>query len=291
MKPQHIALLIAINLVWALNVVALKIGVQNLAPLATAFVRFAFVLLVCLPWVRWIPGRIPLIMTTGLVSGAGYHALNATGFALADNVSALAIVGQLGVPFSILMAALFLREHVEWKQWLGILLALGGVAVITFDARILDERLGLLLVVTACGFWAAGNLLFRHLKTVSVLNIHGWLAVISLPCLGLASLATEPGALAGAFDLPARVWGWLAFSALGSSILGHVGMSWLLQRYPVGTVLPLTIPSPILSVIFAAVAFDTAVTAELVVGGLITLLGISIIIARIAKTPTSVAEA
>lgn len=283
MKPQHIALVIAINLVWALNVVALKIGVQNLAPLATAFVRFAVVLLVCLPWLRWIPSKIHLIVATALVAGAGYNALNATGFSLANNVSALAIVGQLGVPFSILMAAAFLRERVEWKQWLGVLLALAGVAVITFDARIFDERLGLLLVITACAFWACGNLLFRHLKTVSVLNIHGWLALISLPCLGLASLISEPGALARIFSLPANVWGWLIFSALGSSILGHVGMSWLLQRYPVGTILPLTIPSPILAVIFSAIAFDIALTIELIIGGLITIAGIVVIISQIAK--------
>jgi len=263
--------------------VALKIGVQNLEPLATAFVRFALVLLVCLPWLRWLPGKMPLIFVTALVSGAGYHALNANGFSLADNVSALAIAGQLGVPFSIIMAAIFLRERIAWKQALGITLALAGVSVITFDARVFDERLGLLLAVMACAVWAVGNLLFRHLKTVPVMTIHGWLALISLPVLGLTSLVAEPGALAGAIDLPPNVWGWFAFSAFGSSILGNVGMSWLLQRYPVGTVLPLTIPSPILLVVFAMIAFNTPLTAELVIGGLITLAGIWVIIVQMSK--------
>lgn len=286
MPKSHILLLIIINLVWALNVVALKITVTHVAPLAIASIRYAIVLLICLPFMRRLGGSSwRLILLTGLIAGAAYNGFNALGFALADNVASLAIAGQLGLPFALVFAALFLHERMGAAKLFGVILALAGVAVLTFDARIFNERLGLLLVVLACALWAFGNLLFRKLRTQSVLDIHGWLATVALPCLLICSLLFEPDALPDIGRIEPHVWGWLLFSALGSSILGHVGMSWLLQRYPVNIVLPLTIPSPVLSVIFATIAFDIPVTPRLVAGALLTIAGVALIIMLQSRKP------
>src|SRR3546814_12177641 len=54
-------------------------------------------------------------------------------------------------------------------------------------------------------------------------------------------------------------------------------MSWLLQRYPISFIMPLTIPSPLLSVLFALVAFGLPLTIELALGGMMTIVGVAII--------------
>ena len=56
-----------------------------------------------------------------------------------------------------------------------------------------------------------------------------------------ASLLAEPGALAAVPDLPIAVLAPIAFSAVGSTVLGQGAMVWLLQRHPVSTVTPLTL--------------------------------------------------
>ena len=84
-------------------------------------------------------------------------------------------------------------------------------------------------------------------------------------------------------DVPPHVWGWLAYSAIGASLIGHGGMTWLFQRYPVSTVAPLTLPTPLLSVIVAAVAFGTPITTSMIIGGLVTMTGIAIITLRTAQ--------
>ncbi len=59
-------------------------------------------------------------------------------------------------------------------------------------------------------------------------------------------------------------------------------MAYLFQRYPVSVVAPLTLPTPLLSVIVGIAVFRTPVGVPLVVGGLLTLLGIAIITLRTA---------
>lgn len=283
MKPRHLLLMLFIDLIWALNTVALKESVTAVSPLLAVALRYMMVLPVCLPWMRWVPGRMPLLIGTGLAAGAISFGAGALGFHLATNVSALAIVGQLGVPFSLLLAIALFGERIRWKRMTGIALAFAGVAVLAFDPHIVDERIALLFAVLGALFWAIGNLGFRRLTGVHVLNIYGWVALASLPPLLLASAIVSPGSLATMGDIPLRALAWIAFSAFGATLIGHVGMAWLLQRYPVSVITPLTLPTPLLSVVIATIVYPVPVTAEMIVGGLLTLAGVAIIALRTAR--------
>lgn len=284
MKPAHLALILLIDLVWAFNLVAVKFAVESAGPLTAVTLRYAIVALVCLPWLRWQPGRMGVVLVTGFVAGALFMGLGALSFALADNVSALAIAGQLGVPFSLILAVVIYKERIRWPRITAVLLCFAGVAVMGFDPAIAHESIALWLTVAASLAWAAGNLLFRNLKGISVLTIHAWLAVVSVPVLAAASLVFEPGQLAAAPSLPLSTWGWVTYSALGASLLGHGGMSWLFQHYPVSTVSPLTLPTPLLSVILAVIVFGTPITPQMIIGGILTLAGVAIITLRTAKS-------
>ena len=282
MRLRHLALVALIDVLWAVNIVAVKVAVDAVQPLTANMLRYAIVLVCCLPWLRWLPGRMPLMLVTGLVAGAAFMGLGGLSYSVATNVSALAIAGQLGVPFSLLLAILFYRERIRWVRMTGIALSFVGVAVMAFDPRIFDERLGLALTVGAALCWATGNLLFRKLQGVHILNLQGWLALVSVPVLAVAAMVFEPGAFAHLGAVPLHVWAWLGYSAIGSSIVGHGGMAYLFQRYPVSVVAPLTLPTPLLSVIVGVAVFRTPVGLPLVAGGLLTLAGIAIITLRTA---------
>ncbi len=283
MKPRDLALIALIDCIWAFNIVAVKLAVTAVQPITAVMLRYLIVLVVCLPWLRWLPGRMGSVLVTGTIAGALFMGLGGLSFAMASNVAALAIAGQLGVPFSLLLAILIYKERIHWPRMAGIALSFAGVAVLGFDPHIFDERIALLLTVVASLTWAIGNLLFRRLKGVSVLTIHAWLALVSVPVLAAGSLVFEPGALAQVADLQWQTWGWLTYSALGASLIGHGGMSWLFQRYPVSVVSPLTLPTPVLSVIVAVIVFGTPVTTQMVAGGIATLAGIAIITLRTAR--------
>lgn len=282
MAPQHLAFILFIDLLWAANLVATKEAVSVVPPLLATALRFAIVLPVCVPHMAIVPGRMPLILGAGLVAGALHFGLGAASIHLATNLSALAIVGQLGVPFSLLLAILVDGERIAWRRTLGILLAFAGVTLLVFDPAIADERLAILLTSGAALCWGAATLIFRRLPGVHVLNLQGWQALVSLPALLVASALLEPGAIAGAGGVPLSAMGWIAYSALAASLVGHAGMSWLLQRYPVTSITPLTLPTPLLAVIIASAVYGTAITLPMVIGGLMTLAGVAIIALRSA---------
>lgn len=284
MKPQHLALVLLIDLVWGLNAIATKYAVEAVMPLTAAFIRFLLVAVLLAPWLRWLPGRMAMMLLTAMIAGALYFGAVSLSFAVADNISALSIAGQLGVPFSLILAVLFLGERIHWPRLAGIALSFVGVVVMGFDPALFDERWGLLLAVVACALWAIGSLLFRRLQGIPALTVYAWLGLISAPTLLAASLMVEPGELARVATMrPWQALGWIAFSAVGSSILGHGGMTWLLQRYPVSTISPLTLAAPLLAIVFAVWIFQTPITPRMAIGGLAMLVGIAIITLRTAR--------
>ncbi len=283
MKPQHLAFLMAINVVWGLNAVVSKFAVDAMGPLTSTFFRFAIILAVLVPFLRWQQGRMLMIFVTAFFGGALFLGCASLSYAVADNVSALAIVGQLGVPFSLILGVLFLGEKIHWPRMVGIFLSFSGVVLLGFDPALFDERLGLLLTVFSAVLWALSSLLFRQLRGIPAMVIYAWLAAFSAPILLMASVIFEPGELQHAAGLPLSTFGWVAFSALGSSIMGQGGMAWLLQRYPLSMISPLTLAAPLLAVVFATLVFHNPMTPRMIGGGVLMLAGIAIITIRSAQ--------
>jgi O-acetylserine/cysteine efflux transporter len=282
MKPAHLAFILLIDLIWAVNIVAVKEIVDAFGPLTAVALRYALVLLVTLPWLRLVPGRMPAVLVAGFVSGALFMGLGGIAFVSTTNVAALAIVGQLGVPFSLVLAVIFLKERIRWIRVAGTAAAFIGIAIMGFDPAIWDERLGVALTIAASFAWALGSLLFRRLQGVNALTIHAWLALVSVPVLIAAAVHFEPGGFSRLAAAPPDSLGWLAYAAIGSSVIGHAGMSWLLQRYPVTTMAPLTLPTPLLSAMIAVMVYDTPVSVEFVLGALVTFAGVAIVTVRSA---------
>jgi O-acetylserine/cysteine efflux transporter len=283
MKPIHIAFILLIDVLWAFNIVAIKETVLAMPPLLAVALRYVVVLLVCASSLRIVEGRMRLVLLTGLVTGALQFGLGGYSYQVATNLSALAIAGQLGVPLSLILAILIDGERIAWKRTVGILLAILGVTLLVFDPRIVDERLGILLTFGAALCWAIGNLMFKRLSGIPILTLYGWQALVSLPVLLAASALFEPGGIAALPDVPLSAFGWILYSAIAASLVGHAGMSWLVQRYPVTLITPFTLPTPLLAVLFATLAYGTPVTPMMWLGGALTLAGVAIITLRTAR--------
>lgn len=289
MKPAHIGFLFLICLFWAINMIATKEAVMEFRPLLSVALRFIAVLLVCAPFLRIVPGRMKLLVTAAVVGGALQFGLTGVAYHAATNISALAIAAQLGVPFSLLMAVCIDREHIAWPRITGIVLAVVGVMLLVFDPRIVEERFSLLLIVGVSICFAASSLMYRRLSGISVMNIYGWQALVSVPLLLAGSALFEPGAIAAITDASLPAWGWVLYSAIFASIIGHAGMAWLLQKYPVSMITPFTLPAPLLSVVVASLAYRTPITPLMILGGTLALIGVAIITLRTARRVDSAA--
>jgi len=286
-----ITVTVVMILLWGFNVVAMKTVVEQAGALPAALLRQTIVAIVCLPFLRLVPGRMRLLLLLGCLSGGLFYIAIGVSLSLTTNVSALAIAGQLGVPFSLILAVIFLGERIGVPRLIGIVLALSGVVLLVFDPAAGKELPGLAVSAVGSLIWASATLIQRRLGGIAVLNITGWLGLIGALTILPAALLADPDGVAQLTRLPAEAYGWAAYAAIGSSIGGHGAMIWLLQRHDVATVSPLTIPTPVVSVGFATWWFGTPLTPLMILGGLIAMMGVAIVAIRNGRRARDLAEA
>lgn len=279
---RDLAVVVMMNLLWGLNIIAVKTAVELVPPLAAGMLRQLIVLLVCAGSLRIVPGRMRALLTLGLLSGGLFYVAINLSLAVSDNVGALAIAGQLGVPFSLLLAIVVLRERIHWPRVAGITLSFVGVGLLVFDPAAAKEGAGLALTAAGSFVWAVCSLIQRRLVGVPVLTIYAWVGLLGTISLGAASWWLEPGGIASVPSLPIAVLGPIVFSAIGSTVLGQGAMVWLLQRHPVSVVTPMTLAAPVVSVFAASYWFGNPLTWPMLLGGAVAMLGVGIVTIRTA---------
>lgn len=278
-----LAVVVAMNVLWALNIIAVKISVDEISPLTAAFLRQAIVLLVCASALRIVPGRMRALVGLGILSGGAFYLAINLSLAVSNNVGALAIAGQLGVPFSLLLSILIYKERIHLPRMIGIAISLLGVAVLVFDPAATGEIPGLALTALGSLIWAMCSIIQRGLAGVRVLTIYAWIGLCGTVIQGAVAWQFERSVMAGLPQLPLGSIGWVAFSAIGSTVAGQGAMSWLLQRHSIGVVAPMTLATPVLSVFTASWYFGTPVTAIMLLGGAMAMAGVAIVTIRTAR--------
>jgi O-acetylserine/cysteine efflux transporter len=281
LAPRHLGFLLLINLIWGFNLIASKVGVGHFPPVFFTALRFTALAACLVPFLRWHPGRMLQLFIAAVLCGGLQFALLFTGVRLTPHVGSVAIATQLGVPFTTLMSVLFLGELIHWRRRLGIALAFAGVAVIAVQADVFTYRAGLALVVTSAFVGALGLVAVKRLgETFRPLELQAWFAVCGAPILWLLTLWLETGQAEAVRSAALLDWGALAFTVVASSLVAHTGFYWLISRYPVSAVSPLTTLSPVFSVALGVLLLGDVLTGRIVVGGLLTLAGVTIIARR-----------
>lgn len=290
MSPQHLFMALLISAVWGANFVAIKVGLQQFPPFLLSSLRFSLILVLFLPYLKIARGQMLHILVISIFAGALHFAATFLGLNLARDASSVAIAVQLNVPFATLLAVIFLGEKVHAWRITGILLAFTGAIVLGFDPHVFAYINALFVIAFAAFVYAVGTVVMRRVKGVGVFQLQAWIAFISAPFLITLSLLTEPGQWRHLPEITPMTLGAVLFSTFGASIFGHGGIYYLLQRYPVATVSPFLLLAPVFGVVFAVTFLHDTLTPQMMLGGLITLVGISIITLREKRQPTSAME-
>lgn len=274
MSVRHLLMVMLVNVAWGLNFIAGKIGAELFQPLLFTALRFLFLLLLMLPWLKPAPGHMKPLLRVAFLLGVLHFGMIFIGLNAGGNIASVAITTQLYVPFSAIFAFAFLREKISLVSILSIAVAFGGVMVIGFDPIVFNHLDAILWVAGAALVMAAATILMRQCPNLGVFRLQAWIAVVALPSLLLLSAIFESGqreilAQAAILDF----WSPL-YSAVGASIIGHGMVYYLLGRYPVSIVTPLLLPTPIIATFLGVMIFGDILGWKMIVGGAMTLVGV-----------------
>lgn len=257
MPLTHRLLALVVAVTWGLNFLAIHATLAQMPPFLAGSVRFAVIavptlLLVPRPAVawRWLLGY-----------GFGFGVLQFAFLYLAMDsgmpTGLASLVLQSSAPFTVLLAAVLLRERLTGRQGLGVAVAVAGLAGIAVHRAQLDGGATLLpVLLTLCGGlgWALGNLANRQARPDSSFRLMLWMSVVPpLPMLALSLVVEGPGRIADAFTgltSPAGLLALagLAYTVLVATLVGTGVWTWLMARHPSSVVAPFSMLVPVVGI-------------------------------------------
>lgn len=286
---RDLALLVFMNLIWGLNLIASKIGVGEFPPIFFTAMRFGSLALFLVPMLKVHRGQMINLFAAAMLTGPATFALLFAGIYLAEDAATVAVATQMGVPFSTLMSVLFLGETIRWRRILGIVLAFAGIVIISFDPRVFAYWEGLALVVGSSFVSSLGLIFLKRLRGIRPLELQSWIALVGGSILLLLSLILEGGQMGAVRNASWEGWTALLFTTVMSSLIAHTAWYYLVARYPVTSLSPITLLSPLFGIFFGVTLLHDQLTARMLAGGAVTLVGVLIVVLRekrIADTGT-----
>mgnify|MGYP001828839832 CR=1 FL=1 len=287
MKPGDLLLALLANAAWSLNFLAGKAGVEHFPPLLFSSLRFTVLILLLWPWLSWLPGKMLPVLEISFLLGVFHFSMIFIGLDVSGDIASVAITAQLYVPFSALLAVIWLGERLDHWRVVGIAASCAGVLVIGFDPTVIAHLDAVAWIAGAALAMAIATILMRRLSGVSVFTLQAWIGAVAAPNLLLLSLLVEQGQIEAL-----RTADWLdyatpVYSAIGASLVGHGIVYYLLTRYPVSLITPLLLLTPVLAVLLGVLVWGDQPTWKLLLGGFMTLAGIAVITLRASASPAA----
>lgn len=288
MSARELTILLAMCVIWGFHYVVIKAAMTEIPPVFYAALRMTLVAAVLAPFLRWRAGKMSYVLLAALCFGAFNYVFLFIGVSLAS-ASASAIANQLYVPFATILSVIFLKERIGWRRITGIALAFAGVAVIVSSRGEAPPEvrlgIGVGLVAMATVIEAAGSILVKKASGFKPWELLAWFGAVGAPCLWAVTFTIERDqfAVLAASDLKLVIAA-ILYSALLASILGHTTYYWLLQRRPVSEVASSSLLTTFLAVAFSIMVLDEPLTSAIVLGGVMTLVGVGVVVLRAPAT-------
>jgi len=273
---------VAVPLIWGMGIVFAKAAINHFPPILLMAFRFLLTAAVLVWFVRPPWHLMGEIFWIALVSAAIQYSLTFTGLAGLD-ASTAALVVQAEVPFGALLAWIVFKDRLGWRRAFGMLVAFVGIAIIAGRPQLAGSTQSVALVLAGAFSWAVGQIMVKRLGHVGGFTLIAWVAVVATPQLFIASWIFEEGQLDAIKSAGPLVWGVVAYLGLVMTAAGYAMWYRLLGFYDVTQVMPFLLLIPVAGVVGGVVVLGESLTAALLLGGAIVIVGVACIVVEPAS--------
>lgn len=269
--------------IWGLAFVASAIALESFSPPHVTALRCLIAALPVLVLPRPLPWRT--LVAIGLPLFAGQWLLLFFAYARGLPAGIASVTQQLQVCFTVLLAAVVLRERPTPRQVAGLAIAFGGIGLIATTVGADLPVLALGLAIAAAFSWGVGNILLKTVGPMPMLPLIAWLCLVPpLPAL-LVSVIAE-----GGWTLPAALaaasWPSLAmviYLGAMSTTLAYVLWSRLLRSYPAAMVAPFALLSPCVGIVSSAIVLGERFRPAQLGGMVLIVIGVAVSVLPFAR--------
>ncbi len=272
------------SVVWGLAFVAIKFGLESFSAPQLAAARF---LIACVP-ALWVPRpRISwaAIVLIGMTLFTGQFLLLFFAYTQGMPPGLASVSQQMQAFFTVLLAAVFLRDVPTRRQGLGMVIAFAGLVLIGSTVGGDLELTALGLALASAFSWAVGNVLVKRTSSVPVFPLVVWASLVPpVPALLVSGLAGQgPSFIAAILGASwVSIAGAVYLGAL-ATVLAYATWGGLLQRYPAAVVAPFALIAPCAGVLSTALVFDEVFGPMRYAGMALILGGLAVIVLPIGE--------
>lgn len=250
---------LTVVVLWGLNFIAIRVGLDHFPPFFFAALRFAVMAVPVVLFVKFPRVQMRWFLLYAVGFGFGQFAFLFLAMNLGMPTGLASLVLQTSAPFTVLLGVFFLRERLVPAQIVGIAIAVAGIVVIGVD-RAGHSSIGvgivvpMVLTVLAGLSWAFGNIGSRLAQPDDALRMTLWMSVVPpIPFLALSFATEGPRADLTSLTTLGSSSGLIALAGLTyvvllGTIAGSGLWTMLMKRYEASRVAPLSLLVPVVGI-------------------------------------------
>nr|WP_322941771.1 EamA family transporter [Pseudomonas sp. s4] len=278
MTPKDLLLALLVIIVWGLNFVVIKVGLQGMPPMLMGALRFMLAAFPAILFVRRPQVPLRWMLAYGMTISVGQFAFLFYAMHVGMPAGLASLVLQSQAFFTLFFAALFLGERLRGSNLFGLLVAASGLLLIGLQGGQAMTLAGFALTIAAASMWALGNVVTRKLGKVNLVGLVVWGSLIPpLPFLALSLWLEGPELISQSLrSLGLDSLLVLAYLAFGATILGYGLWSRLLSRYPASQVAPFSLLVPVVGISSSALLLGERLGSMQMAGAALVMVGLLI---------------
>jgi O-acetylserine/cysteine efflux transporter len=219
------------------------------------------------------------LIATGLTLFAGQFLFQFFGIAHGMPPGLAALVVHTQAFFTVIFAAVVLRERPTPRQLVGMVLAFAGLLLIAATTGHDLVALGFGLTLVSAVSWGVGNIFLKRIRAVPQLELMVWLSlVVPLPALAVSAVADGPALGRAVANATWGGWGAALYLGLVATVLAYTIWGRLLRRYPVAAVAPFSLLVPFVGALSSAIVFGERFGPLRLAGMVAVLIGLAVIV-------------
>ena len=267
-----------ITAIWGFNFVAVKYCLHTISPLMLCFFRF---FLASIPFIFFIPppkGKFSLVVLYGLIMFALQFALLFLGLYLGMEAGLTSLLLQIQVFFSLFLGIFALNEKIRSWNILGCAISFVGIGIVLGHLDSRGTILGFLPILGTAACSSVGNLLSKKLGNVNSLSLVAWGSFIAWPVLLLFALLIDgpESVMCTFFEIEIDTWIGIGYITYLSTLFAYGAWSWLITNYPLRTITPFTLLTPVFALLFASIFLDEVLALWKIFAAILVLTGLAI---------------
>jgi O-acetylserine/cysteine efflux transporter len=278
LKHSELLLAASVPLLWGIGFTFAKAGLNEFPPLFLMGLRFSLASL-ALVWFVPIPrGQLKQIFWISLVGSTLQYGMTFTGLSMLDASLAIIII-HLEVPFSVLLAAIVLKDKPGSQRILGMLISFAGIVLIAGQPSLSGQLRAILLTAGGAMMWAVGQVMVKRLENPpSGFALTAWIGIFSGPQMILGSFIFEESQLESLANASWIGWGVILYLALIMTVLGYGIWYRVLARNPVSKVMPVMLLLPVFTIASSMFFLGEQPSPMIFIGAAVVIGGVSMIV-------------